>query len=641
MSSSTTPNQQNTGNMPFSFSTGAPVRANSTPNTNSTENSSGPYLRRGSATLDALARGLRRKSGIDIVLEGKDEFIRTYSTFDKIKGHVSLQFEKDTYIGDLLISFEGVAYTYVEKIASASPTTGRTTGKHTFLRMLQPISSESLPDDMLAKANTIYEVPFTFVVPDQLLPYICAHKTEHADVKRGHLQLPPSLGDPMLSGEGNVLMDDLAPEMAKISYYVKARVGRSRSATGKLTDIEEKLARIRILPAREEEPPLSIDEENESFCLRKEKNVRKGVFKIGKKLGRLTAEVAQPKSLRQAAPSSTDRMPVTTMASVTLRFDPATEQEQPPQLGSLSAKLRAFTFFGAAAFKTFPEPAKYDRWSTLHGVYPESVNLSCRNVGSVTWTKHNAEEQRSSSTSGSNGNTLSRRDSNFSSVSTDSTSSSMSIPAASSSYDANLPFYTAKVLVPVSLPQAATSEDADVPTSSPSSRSSFKNKKIIFVPTFNACIISRSYSLDLGLSFSPTKGDGNSSNALSGSSITLRTPIQISQEGSSLPPAEDAAPFNMALIEGTDEYDEAMARHLHQELNFSNPFNGEPEAIPEYEEIQTVRPANQVRHASIALPPSREPPPEYYSPFRSSTGAAAPAGSSWGFTRRVSVRLRS
>ncbi|KAK5091693.1 hypothetical protein LTR05_001878 [Lithohypha guttulata] len=547
----------------------ASLRTGSLSNASDNTTATGPFARRGSATLDALTRSLKRKSGVEVVLDGKDEFVRTYSTFDKIQGQVNLNLEKDTLIGDLVISLEGLAQTYVEKLATASPTSGRASGRHTFLRVLQPIFQESLPENMLAKANITYTIPFTFVVPDRLLPHICSHKTEHDEVKAAHLQLPPSIGDPMLSGTGNVLMDDLAPDMAKISYYVKARVSKASPSTGKVTDIEEKLARIRIIPAREEEPPLPVDENNSFYCLRKEKNVRKGVFKIGKKLGRLTAEVAQPKSLRQPAFTSTSKTPVTTMATVTLRFDPTTEQEQPPQLGSLSAKLKAHTFFGAAAYKILPEVSKFDNWSTLHGMYPETG------------------------------------------------------------------------------PEA----DEHGPASKSISKGPLKNnKRITFVPSFHTCIVSRSYALELGLSFSPVSNAGSGKNALSASSVTLRTPIQISQEGSSLPPIDDdSGHFNLGLVEGTDEYDEAMARHLDQELNFSNPFTGGSiEAIPEYEEIQTIFPQGETRHASIAVPPSaitaREQPPEYYSPFSTATvgrGSVAAAGAGLGFVRRVSTRLRS
>lgn len=647
------PTSKTSSEMPSLFPSSASLRSRSVSETPG-DAATGTYGRRGSATLDALTRGLKKKSGVEVVLDGKDEFIRTYSTYDKIQGHVALCFDKDTLIADMIICFEGISLTYIERLAAASPTVGRTTGKHTFLRILQPISQESLPEHNFAKANQTYKIPFTFVVPDRLLPYICSHKVEHEEVRRAHLSLPPSIGDPMLAGEGNVLMDDLAPDMAKIGYSIRVRVGKASPSTGKLTDIDEKVCRVRIVPAQEEQPPMTIADDNNSYVLRKEKNVRKGVFKIGKKLGRLTAEVAQPKSLRQKAPSSQSREPVTTMASVKLRFDPASEQEQPPQMANCSAKLKVYTFFGAAAYKTLPEVSKLDTWSTVHGMYPESVSLSSRNIGSVIWTKHDPESRQRSVASGTS--TLSRRESNYSTDSSNSASSD-SIPAASSGYDASLPYYTAKVLVPLSLPQHSESEEEPRSPTSPTLRKaslSLNNKKIIYIPTFHSCIISRIYALELGLSFKAVNSQGNTTSSVGASSLTLRTPIQVSQESSSPPPIEDAdsaGMLDMSLIEGTDEYDEAMARHLDHELNFTNPFrpSGRPEAIPEYEEIQTnstVHPG-AARHASIAgIPsvpmttPTREQPPEYYSPFRSSTTGSVPAAGS-GLGRRVSIRLRS
>lgn len=636
---------QTSGNMPSLFASSASLRSRSVSDSSQNASPPGPFVRRGSATLDALTRGLRKKSEVEIILNGRNEFIRTFSTFDQIKGYVELKFERDTILGDMTVNLEGQSNTYVEKIAAASPTTGRTTGRHTFLRVQQPISATSLPENMLAKADVVYTVPFTFVVPDRLLSYICGHNVDNDETKKEHLHLPPSLGDPMLAGKGNVLMDDLAPEMSKISYCIKARVSKASPATGRVYDIEEKIFRIRVSPAREENPPLSIEEDSSVWALRKEKNVRKGVFKIGKKLGRLTAEVAQPNSLRLPPATSRSYMPVTTMAAVTLRFDPASQQEQPPQLGNLAAKLKVYTFFGAAAYKKIPDVSSCDSWSVLHGLYPETVPLSCRNVGSVTWTKHEPEERSkslASQESAKSDNTApSRRQSTLSTGSSSSSSSDASIPAASAAYDSSLPYYSARVLVPISLPRQGDESDEQVP-SSPKSSLSRGSKKIIFVPTFHTCIISRSYGLELGLSFSPVNSSGSSTNALSSSSLTLLSPIQISQEGSSLPPQSDVlVPMDLSLVEGTDEYDEAMARHLDHELNFSNPFgnrNSTIEAIPEYEEVQTVHADNPrlVRHASIAVPPSAsantEQPPEYYSsPFRS-PGAPQLGG------RRVSIR---
>ena len=225
--------------------------------------------RRGSSGLqDALTWGTKRKGEIEIVLDGKNDFVRTYSTYDEIKGHVTVQFEKDTHIGDMSIAFEGQSRTFVEKIASASPTVGRTTGRHVFLRVQQPIERGSLPEYNMAKAGVTYRVPFTFVVPDRLLPHICTHKVCHEGVRQAHLKLPPSLGEPMLTGEGNTLMDDLSPEMAQISYMIKVRIGKLAPSGTKLSSVQEAIKRIRIVPAREEEPPVSVNENEKAYILR-------------------------------------------------------------------------------------------------------------------------------------------------------------------------------------------------------------------------------------------------------------------------------------------------------------------------------------------------------------------------------------
>lgn len=604
------------------------------------------YTRRQSALVESITRKLSRKSELEIVLEGRDEFVRSYSTHDSVTGHVEYKSEKDTLINDVSIILEGQSNTFVEKLATTSPTTGRTTGRHTFLRMQQPIYQDQLPEDSLAKANTTYHIPFTFVVPDKLLPHSCTHKVEHEDVTHHHLQLPPSMGDPLLAGDGNTLMDDLAPEMSKITYSIKARLSKSCPQTGRVIDDEEKVIRIRVAPSRDEEPPLIVDADNSSFTLRKEKNVRKGVFKIGKKIGRLTATVAQPKSLRLPHHGKRSPNPVTTVLAVGLRFDPASEDEQPPQLASLSSRLKAYTFFGATSYKIIPETSRCDNWSTLHGLFPETIDLPSRNIGNVSWRKHDSEDQKkpAANTFSNQDLGLSRRPSTFS---TGSDSSCDDFPAASSDYDPSRPFYTSRLLLPVTLPGNTTSSLNSRSESNASSTNKINTKKLIFIPTFHSCIVSRTYAIDLSLSFIPVNSQGGSGNALASSSLSLRTPVQISQEGSGLPLPRSAMLVNPAMYdlnttEGLHEEDEEVARQLDRELNFANPFHpsrrfSPTEAIPEYEEIETnfpSRPLGAARHQSIAVMPGvdvhHEQPPEYSSPF-SARGAA-------GAGRRVSVR---
>jgi hypothetical protein len=521
-----------------------------------------PSGRRGSALASAI--GLRKKNEIDIVLDDPRDSARTYSTFDEIKGRVDIKFEKDTPFHDLTITFEGQSFTYVERVATTAPTTGRTTGRHTFLKVQQPIPEGVLSDDSIFHAGITYSIPFTFVVPDRLLPFICSHRVQDEDIRHEHLQLPPSLGDPSTSGMGNTPMDDLAPEMAKISYSIRARVTRWNSA-GRIVEVADKSERVRVVPARDEAPLLRGDCDSEAeHVLRKEKNVKRGLFKIGK-TGRLTAETSQPRSLRLPHPRNKRQgEPVASMATVNLRFDPQAAEDVPPQLDSIVSKLKVRTFFGAAPYTVLPEVRKHDSWSPLHGVYPETVSLSSRNLSTVSWTRHDPssleEGQRGGSISSSS--ELSRRPSGYS---TSSTSSSPAVPDPSCQYQSGSPFYTATVLVPIALPTSSSEGGITAGISRPK----------IFVPTFHTCMISRSYAVELNLSFRTPAANVSSSH------VVLKTPIQISAEGG-VPPAHMQEPdaaivaeverqFGMYEGDG-DSFDLGVSSPVYQETNPHEPL---------------------------------------------------------------------
>ncbi|EXJ61748.1 hypothetical protein A1O7_02178 [Cladophialophora yegresii CBS 114405] len=533
--------------------------------------------RRGSAIANAI--GLRKRSELDIVLDGDADFVHSYSTYDEIKGHAVIKFEKDTSFDDLNITFEGQTCTYVEKIATTAPTTGRTTGRHTFLKVQQPIAEGLLPENGLFEAGVTYTVPFTFVVPDRLLPFICSHKVDTEQIRREHLQLPPSLGDPSVSGDGHMLMDDLAPEMSKISYSIRARITKW-NATGRLLEVADKLERIRIVPAREEAPPVEVDDMESDYIMRKEKSVKKGLFKIGK-VGRLTAETTQPRSLRLPHPQNRQPEPVSTMATINLRFDPASLEDLPPQLDSIVSKLKVYTFFGAAPYKITPAARRHDNWSTLHGIYPESVSLSSRALSTVSWVRHGPAERESFSSSD-----LSRRPSGYS------TTSTTSIPEPSCAYESGSPYYTARLPVPIALPTASGS-----------------SRPKVFVPTFHSCIVSRTYSLELNISFR-TPGTN-----ISSSHVTLKTPIQISSEGGIRP----------LQIQETEA---AIAAEIEQQFGLYEANQLEEAGLglesPVYEETEPDTFISGTRHMSLAQPvpsPARAPalhsgvdasaPPEY------------------------------
>jgi hypothetical protein len=560
---STSP-QNSTGDMP-SFSANAPSYTG-----RSRSLALPTQQRRGSAIASAI--GLRRKNEIEIILDGDADFVHSYSTYDEISGQVNIKFDKDTSYDEINVTFEGLTSTYVEKVATTAPTTGRTTGRHTFLKVQQPIAPNLLPENDTFEAGVTYSIPFTFVVPDRLLPFICTHKVDNEAFRKEHVQLPPSLGDPSISGDGHTLMDDMAPDMAKIQYTIRARITKW-NATGRLLEVGDKQERIRIVPAREEAPPVTILEDSVSdYVLRKEKSVKKGLFKIGK-IGRLTAETSQPKSLRLPHPSKRQTEPITTIAMIGLRFDPASQDDMPPSLDCISSKLKVHTFFGAAPYRTLPEVRKHDNWSTLSGIYPEQATLSSRCLSTVSWIRHNGMERESIDSSD-----LSRRPSAFS------IASSASFPEPSVAYEAGKPFYTAVLPVPIALPTSTSG-----------------NRPKIFVPTFHSCIVSRSYTLELNVTFR-TPGSNVSS-----SHITLKTPIQISAEGGTSPAQilEDEAVLAAEIAEQFGLYEQQQLEQAGLGLE-----------SPVYQESPTEPLVQGTRHMSLAHPSlpaigENGAPPEY------------------------------
>lgn len=156
------------------------------------------------------------KLAIQITLsdEQKDAFVPQYTTLDEINGEVSITATCDTSFEGIYITFEGSTKTFVEKVATTSPTAGRSDKYYTFMRLHQP--DTTLPSPQVLKAGETYIFPFNFVVPDALPPQSCGHTKRPGFPEGGHLTLPPSLGDPMVAGMGRSLKSDMAPNMAII-----------------------------------------------------------------------------------------------------------------------------------------------------------------------------------------------------------------------------------------------------------------------------------------------------------------------------------------------------------------------------------------------------------------------------------------
>jgi hypothetical protein len=300
--------------------------------------------------------------------------------------------------------------------------------------------------------------------------------------------------------------DDLSPEMTRISYAIKAKVIRYREEDEKEAVLVEGLKKLCVVPAVVEAPPLSIVDGNRDYVLSKTKLLKKGVF--SGKLGRITVSADQTNAIILPSPASPSTSPATTMATLNIRFEPHDVTFEPPRLGSLTTKIKAITFYNVIPAQALPCTFFVTALDeATRGIYHTSIPLSSRRVTSVAWTKHEPEV------------TDTRRDSDSS------TNSSYCSDRVLSPVQESAVYYTATVLVPITLPSSKT-----------------------WIPTFHSCTVSRIYTLDISLTIH-TPGAG-----VPASSASLHLPVQIAAAGNQTQRLELTAAEAAAELARVDEF---------------------------------------------------------------------------------------
>jgi hypothetical protein len=414
---------------------------------------------------------------------------KIYSTLDTIEGTVCITPAVDTEFDNVEIDFVGTSRTFVERYTTAAAISGRSEAFHTFLRLTQPKLNEIEEyqqdrTDRMLKAGKTYEFGFLFKVPEHLLEKVCKHTVANQSVRDAHWLLPPSLGDQELSSKDGTLCD-MAPEMTSVRYGIFVRITKFEGAESvKSIHVAAKARRIRVVPAVAQAPPLDVkgmleDNVKTEYCLRKEKKIYKKLW-VGN-YGTLVMEAAQPEPIElPPVNSELGYSALNTTAIMMLRFEPAKGANEPPPLDKLVSKLKTRTYYSTRARDDFPQKAdsEFDASRSMHG---HTHDLITHSLGKFPWRVEDPSKRSPSPV---------RRDS------TVSVEEKRWIPGPSSTYTPGAPFWTARLPLPITLP----------------------NTRYSFVPTFHSCLISRTYTIALTLSLQ---------NIGQGGPIDLRVPMQI------------------------------------------------------------------------------------------------------------------
>lgn len=418
--------------------------------------------------------------------------IHSYTTYDKISGHVTLAADDVITFDHVQIALVGSTKTY--KVDQMGPSAMQTYASHVFLRLTMPISLSDYHGDFTLKPGEPRKFPFQFVVPEQLLPTACEHTTQHSHVKDCHLHLLPSMGEFLLP------LDDLSPDMSKVSYQIATKlithpVGAPSKAIAQMS------RRVHIIPAMPENPPIHINMSSPTYMMVRTKKLRKSVF--GGKLGTVTVTTTQPRPM-VLNPSAPNTHPAT-IANINLKFTPHPNHSdaKPPRVGSVSTKIKATTYSSIRAVQEIPDDSTrcspYERFS---GSYHNTVSLGSRAAENVTWryrvpTPAYARRDSGYSTTSRTTSHSSDEKSQIYSTTTPITTTTTSTDSSSDN-ECPLPYYEANIPVPLALPATKT-----------------------WLPTFHSCLVSRFYSLIMNIDIH-TPGT-----AVPPTSITLRAPVQI------------------------------------------------------------------------------------------------------------------
>ena len=452
---------------------------------------------------------------IDISLSGDNHSaktprpVHTYTTYDDIRGQVAISALTPTPFSRVEIFLLGTTRTANTDHTGPIITEPHVT--HTFLRMAMPVPPSAYPppsgsnDTYLLNPDCPLHIPFHFVVPARLLPHACRHEHSSAFVPEAHTQLPPSLGSFSLP------RDDLAFELANISYSIYAKILAPSPTSKHSIILSSAIRKFHVVPASEEAPPLLVVKES-PYVLSKSKTVRKGMFRG--KLGTLTLTTTQPRAFSLPPPRTCGPLKPSSLTdlTVTLRFDPTDPSCAPPRLGALSAWIRATTVHSINPASRIPDQelqdSPYDSHSRAFKTY---VPLAAQDVPGATapvWRIVPVPKYARRDSGYSSAVSLSPTPSPSSSTTfvTASTGPLASVSAASASEDVDevdekKPYYTTTMPLRLVLPSSRT-----------------------WIPTFHSCFVSRFYTLLLELVVHPR-------GAMMPFMLSLEVPVQVIGQG--------------------------------------------------------------------------------------------------------------
>lgn len=267
------------------------------------------------------------------IMIGKDD--EPYTNGDIVKGCVNLSLIRDSRLDHIDISLRGKACVRLKEQWSKTTHQRYVHGEHTFLKMSHPVECSDLRHIGTVRRPNAYETPFTFTIPNELLPYACCcGARKHGVTNERHYDLPPTF--------------DGTRKGAKVLYAIKVRF-RIRFADGMSKTIEQE-KEVRILPSSAAtrdnmgKPQILAEPETQSIQAAESNGSH----------GRLEAFTSDRANWQLDLKPESREIQVASVP-INLRYRPFQTSHAPPTI-----REATFTFFGITTWRSVPDRTTSD-----------------------------------------------------------------------------------------------------------------------------------------------------------------------------------------------------------------------------------------------------------------------------------------
>lgn len=410
-----------------------------------------------------------------------------------------------------------------------------------FLRLKQHIDEVNYPASRVFRPGTTYQFPYQFVIPKRLPLKSCSHESKHTSIQQAHTETPPTLH-----------LGNLSQSLCKIKYIIRADVSRQNSDLSQnVQTLASCTKTLHFVPTHEKGVSFSRLEQRDvyrSIIVQEVKSQWKR-----QTLGRLEILASTLQPIQVPSPCFPIHA-VNTHVALQLRFD-SFRDTLPPRFAKIHPTLKQSTLFSTKPQDDYLCINNIIADQITRGAHIQVRSLPSQTISSIEWTKHMLPHHSASS-------------------SFDQSSQPSSVAELGSSPNSTTGYYyTASVMIPISL---SSSRD--------------------LVPTFHSCLVSRTYALELRLSYRVLNAP------VLQRMITLEVPVKVvgartlNKISDTLPsyssitpdePSHFASPPMTYYIEGKSWNTEYPGTVLQESKWLSSPEGRQACILPTYDEVVT------------------------------------------------------